>query len=540
MRQWFTAALLASLIVSTSCFRTSDSPTPQRTPERLAVADFQPGISLEPSFPYSVPATPSATHLSASTSKSTSVQIPTPTVLPPSPLLLASPTPTATLAPTFSGTPALSPSPTHTSTPPPPTLTATATLSPTRTATPVALETSTATPTPTPTEVAGSAPPPTGGPIATPVATASPAPTPTPVPYDGRYGVVLHSRLTSDNQYFLEQLGVNWYLDFQSDMSQVPNGSNKVAYIRVPTDSTVWTSGDAESIEGLSDTEVAALGFLTRSQIRQMAQDSPGTYWYLFGEPNRYGHITGLRFASVFHYFITELTAGDPTAKIVSPSILNWDFTCVGCTGYQTGEGWVQEFIGAYEAKYGAKPPVDVWAIDVYPIDWTNTPNNDPAKPAFYSAKGDAFPHWSIAVQQLQGLRQYLDSIPDYSNTPIWITEIAIHVAYDGWHFGSSGELVPDGSYNWNKMSDYVIRVLDWLDANAATHKIERWFFFITWTDVVNVSSDGYMGITFFNEPGQGATLNCLGETYRHFALGLNPVKCDATGATVPAGPAGQ
>ena len=64
-------------------------------------------------------------------------------------------------------------------------------------------------------------------------------------------------------------------------------------------------------------------------------------------------------------------------------------------------------------------------------------------------------------------------------------------------------------------MSNYFNEVLDWLEANAAAKKIERWFFFTTWKDIVNVGGDGYMGIIFFDGPGQGAFLNCLGETYR-------------------------
>ena len=43
------------------------------------------------------------------------------------------------------------------------------------------------------------------------------------------------------------------------------------------------------------------------------------------------------------------------------------------------------------------------------------------------------------------------------------------------------------------------------------------------------------MGIIFFDGPGQGAFLNCLGETYRSRSLGLPRVKCDALGNTVPA-----
>ena len=73
-------------------------------------------------------------------------------------------------------------------------------------------------------------------------------------------------------------------------------------------------------------------------------------------------------------------------------------------------------------------------------------------------------------------------------------------------------------------------------EAEATVKSIERWFFYKTWRDVANASTDGYMGISFLDGPDVGAALNCLGETYRHRALGLDPVRCDATGATVPAG----
>ena len=74
-------------------------------------------------------------------------------------------------------------------------------------------------------------------------------------------------------------------------------------------------------------------------------------------------------------------------------------------------------------------------------------------------------------------MRQYLDSIPEYSETPIWINEIGLHVGFDGWTFGPSGELVPVGAYRWDKMSDYLIAVLDWIEANAASNNIQKWMF---------------------------------------------------------------
>ena len=193
---------------------------------------------------------------------------------------------------------------------------------------------------------------------------------------------------------------------------------------------------------------------------------------------------------------------------------------------------------------------MDLWAIDAYPIDWINTPNNDPDNRAYYPAKNDFFMHWEIAVQQLQELRAYLDNFPQYVDTPIWITEIAVHVAFgfgqdphDGWQWvlKTSGEpcdnqqvldgkckLASVGEPHWDLMSNYLNSVLDWLDANASSLKIERWFFFITWQDIVNVEEDGYMGIVFFDGPQQGASLNCLGEVYRAQSLGLPRVDCDA------------
>ena len=306
-------------------------------------------------------------------------------------------------------------------------------------------------------------------------------------------------------------------------MSQIPDGANKLPYIRLPKEPSLWTSANAGAIESLTDQQISDLGFLTRDELGQMAQGSPGSYWYLFGEPNRYGYITGTLFAPVFHYLMTAIKEADPDpdAKIVSPSILNWTWTCFQLCSYQQGRVWLQQLIAAYESRYpGEKPPLDVWAIDIYPIDWVRTPN---------SAL-----HASIAISQLQGMRQYLNTISQYVNTPIWITEVAVHVGYDGWDFDSP--LDPVGAYHWDKMSDYLITLLDWLELNAASNKIERWFFFITWQDIVNIADDGYMGIIFFDDRNQGAALNCLGQAYRARSLGEARVKCDAEGAAVPDG----
>ena len=360
---------------------------------------------------------------------------------------------------------------------------------------------------------------------------------------DARFGVVVHTGSRPDTRYFLDQLGVNWYLNFSPDMTQVPAGTRKVPFIQVPAGPATWISGEAERVDELTDAELAALGFTTRDEIRRMAEASPGAHWYVFGEANRYGYMTGARFAPVLHLYAKQIRLADPSAKIVGTSILNWDFTCIGCpglfacetvshSGYQCGKVWLKQLIQAYETRYTKKPPVDIWAIDVYPLDWVNTPNSAV--------------HASVAISQLEGMRQYLDTIPEYVDTPIWITEVAVHVGYETDFF--SNPLVPVSDYQYDKMSDYLLTLLDWLEANADANYIEKWFFYRTWKDIVNVGGDGYMGIIFFGEPVLGAPfpppavgtpLNCLGEAYRARALHYldQPpprVKCDPNGNTIP------
>ena len=393
------------------------------------------------------------------------------------------------------------------------------------------------TPIPTPTAVVI----PTSTPTPTPTATATATPIPS-VPAllgDERFGVViLAPQSLEEREYYLKQLGVKWYLDFGLHESQVPAGAEYVPYISVPGVQAVWASGQAESVASLTDDQATALGFSNPSIVRQAAKQAPGSYWYMFGEPNRRGYITGTKFVPVFHYYMTQIREADPTAKIIGPSMLNWDWTCFELCVYPQGAAWLQEFIGAYETKYGEKPPVDAWAIDLYPIDWKNTPNNDPNPAIQPTWKGQKVLHSEIVTDQLQGMRQYLDSA-GYATTPIWVTEIAIHVGYDTWKFVTATQLAPVGSYHWDNMGNYMVQVLDWLETNGAANKIEKWFFFTPWKDIVNVGGDGYMGTILFSPPGGvGASLNCLGELYRSRALQYletPPVKvtCDAAGGSV-------
>ena len=395
------------------------------------------------------------------------------------------------------------------------------------TSTPTLTPTITPTPTPTPTITPTPVPP-----TATPIPpTATPTPIPTP---DPRYGIVLHGMDENMSIDYLNSINTTWYLNFNRDMPQINSGKKKLPYLKIPTNKNAWESNIIDNLNSIPDEQLKSLGYLTRLQLKQLAQLYPDAYWYLLGEANRHGNITEEKFAKVFFHYSQGLKSGNLSAKILGPSPLNWDFTCIGCGGYTNGRTWTKNFISAYESLYEEKPPVYAWGIDVYPIDWLNTPNNsslENKKPIYKNQKAM---HWEIAVDQIMGMREFLNTIPEYQTTPIWITEIAVHVGYDAWIFLSQDpvKIKPVGNYNWVELSNYTNGILNWLENTADIFNIERWFFYTSWRDLNNVLSDGYMGTIFFNNQSDPDSLNCLGKVYKNRATPqlIDNISCNAQG----------
>ena len=92
-------------------------------------------------------------------------------------------------------------------------------------------------------------------------------------------------------------------------------------------------------------------------------------------------------------------------------------------------------------------------------------------------------------------MRAHLEQITEYQNTPISITELGLHIGYDDYSV-NSGNFIPLGDYRWDVMGNYLIKILDWLEGNSSEYQISKWFFFVTYKDIVNIEADGYMGIT--------------------------------------------
>jgi len=356
---------------------------------------------------------------------------------------------------------------------------------------------------------------------------------------------MLNSSSLANNQYFLDELGVRWYLDFGKDTSQVPAGVNKVPFIG----------------------EISLSTLLSTTTIASLVQAAPaGSYWYVGGEPNDpVKEVTPTEFADVFRYYHTEITANDPTARVLSPSLLNWWFTCFSCGGYQSGRDWADGFINAYESKYGVKPPVAAWSIDLYPLDWRGwlerlsgrdpspfLPNDnwqlvrDQITGGTWPIVKSAGRFFNGAPTTYEGMRAYLDS-RGYEDTPIWITELAVHWGYDDIVpvFDANDQALPPepaGSYKWDALAGFVLDIVDWLEANADAYQIERWFLFTTWKNIAEPAKDAYGGIILFGSeqdtqpPQAGVTpLNCLGRVYRALTLNQSRVTCDAAGGVIPA-----
>ena len=256
---------------------------------------------------------------------------------------------------------------------------------------------------------------------------------------------------------------------------------------------------------------------LSESQIRTAAARAPGSVWYLGGEPNAQDS-SGTRFITPdeyipnFDYYVQTIRSVDPAAKVTGPSILNWDFTCRGCGGYQSGHSWLADFVQKYRDTHGGQPPpVDIWAIDIYPLTWDKVPMTE----------------WNIVRDQITEMRAWINqNVPELASKPIWITEIASHWAYSSWQVADGHQTIGPGldwdrDYLWNDMEQYMTSLFNWLKANGPALKVEKWFLFSTYVNIrEEVKSDPYAGIYLFQSDGVGAPLNQLGQVYRDYATG--------------------
>ena len=306
-----------------------------------------------------------------------------------------------------------------------------------------------------------------------------------PPPGDTRYGVIaLHQHATGSVRNVLARTGARSYLDYSAGLDDAPPGTEKVAVVRPANEPST-------------------------AELRARAARHPGAAWAIGNEPN-----TGLQdnlgpraYAAFFARVVTAIRAGNPSARIVAPNTLNFDFRCRGCAGDDlTGREWIDGFRAAYRELRGTEPPIDIWGIHAYEIDWIDPPMTDV----------------SVMQAQLEGLRAYLDSIPEQRGRPIWLTEFAIIWGYDDWRFteGPEGELLvaAAGRFRADLVEQFLIEALDWLETRGRQLGVERWFVFAD-HGIPDPIFTTFAGISLLEAPDARSDLTRLGRVFRRRAL---------------------
>ena len=302
-----------------------------------------------------------------------------------------------------------------------------------------------------------------------------------------QYGVAISD--TSSLEYDLGLMGSEWYLDYSIDTYSIPSGCNKALKLKVnaaPSDKDIMAS----------------------------AQARPGSYWIIGNEPNVPGQdeITPEEYADAFQKLRTKIKEVDPSARIVAPEILNFNTTCVACSGFDSGKQWLEDFRTSYRNKYGLEPPIDVWSVHTYDLNWGKMP----------------MLNYESQIQEIKDFREYINTIPEYKNSPIWLTEFAVVWGFDGIQWlpdekaksgisqgeGTPMKAHPIGELRVDLMSEYLKNTLDWLENNSKPMNIQKWFIF---------SSHGYRepwaaapgGIGLLQDNGTGPDLTTFGALYK-------------------------
>lgn len=302
---------------------------------------------------------------------------------------------------------------------------------------------------------------------------------------DSRYGVIaLHRHVAGGVRNVLARTGARSYLDYSSSLDDAPSGSEKIAVVRPSNE----PSG---------------------AELRARAARHPGAAWAIGNEPNTglQDNLSPRAYAAFFDRVVTAIRAGDPSARIVAPNTLNFDFRCRGCAGDDlTGREWIDGFRAAYRDVRGREPPIDIWGIHAYEIDWIDPPMTDV----------------SVLQAQLEGLRSYLDRIPAHRGRPIWLTEFAIIWGFDDWRverMADGGFLVaPAGRFRADLIETFLGDALDWLESRGQQLGVERWFVFAD-HGIPDPIFTTYAGISLVEAPDARSDLTRVGRIFRRRAM---------------------
>jgi hypothetical protein len=248
---------------------------------------------------------------------------------------------------------------------------------------------------------------------------------------------------------------------------------------------------------------------LDAAQLATLVRAHPGNVWLIGNEPNvppeaniaPTASAAPAAYADALAWYAATIKSLDPSARLAGPNVINWEFTCLGCPGYQPGREWTEQMRAVYLERYGAEPPFDVWGLHAYDLDWENLPNGNAQR----------------QIDQILGLRGWLDAIPSLAGAPIWLTEVGIHWGYTGFEI-REGNVYPTGVFDEAHVERYMRTLFGWLNEHAEALRVERWFLWYTYFDRPQQALTTWAGISLLDGPGPEASVTRLGQVYQELA----------------------
>jgi len=171
----------------------------------------------------------------------------------------------------------------------------------------------------------------------------------------------------------------------------------------------------------------ATLDRYTDEELQDMAhrakEEAPyhTIWWAMSNEVNDRGQAnqSATEFARIYLKYHKNLKIGDPTCKVMGPSILNWDF--VSTSVYQSGKSWYEEFRQAwYNDPECREYSLENYGIPYPPMDAFNFHTYD-----LRGVQGTPYApeSWEYCRDQILLCYNDLQNYPETAGKKIWLTE---------------------------------------------------------------------------------------------------------------------
>lgn len=266
-----------------------------------------------------------------------------------------------------------------------------------------------------------------------------------------------------------------------------------------------FTPGATSTVPGAEQIEMARPP-TTPAALAARAQRHSGAWWLMGNEPNvpTQDNLGPVAYATWYRESTSAIRAVDPRARFIAPNGLNWDATCTACLGYVNSHDWSDQFLDTYIASYGEVPPIDVWGMHVYDLDWTNVPLVNATR----------------GMAQIEGGRAWLESRPEMAGKPIWLTEFGVIFGFESFELRDvNGQqmALPIGDRQQAAIDIYINDTMTWLTTRGIELGVQRWYLFSA-LPMTEPYLTAYGGSSLLLGPSAGLTLSEEGRVYMSYA----------------------